>query len=187
MAVWSWMPAGGGDQANDAAMTPKGPGRTPKRGNGEGRGLRTVTDGDLSGILERHRLWLGSGWEMGQRADLGGADLRRAVLASAQLGWAGLAGADLAEADLGGADLEDADLRGADLRGATLVGANLRWANLSGADLRGANLSGADLGDADLSAADLGHVRGLTQEALEGAHGDGATRLPPGLTITLRD
>jgi hypothetical protein len=81
----------------------------------------------LDEILRKHLLWL-DGEKGGERADLGGADLRCA---------------NLRGADLGGADLRCANLRGADLWGADLRGAYLR-----GADLRGADLWGADLGGA---------------------------------------
>ena len=51
----------------------------------------------------------------------------------------------LRRADLSGANLRRADLSGADLSGADLSDANLSDANLSGADLRRANLSDANL------------------------------------------
>ncbi|OYX91377.1 MAG: hypothetical protein B7Y78_12300, partial [Caulobacter sp. 35-67-4] len=47
-----------------------------------------------------------------------------------------------------------------------------------GADLRGADFSGAVLGGADLSGA-----RGLDQDQLDEACGDGSTRLPRGLSV----
>ncbi|MGY0019436.1 pentapeptide repeat-containing protein [Streptomyces sp. YJ-C3] len=81
-----------------------------------------------------------------------------------------------------GADLVGARLRTADLRGATLRGALLVAADLTGADLRSADLIGADLRDARLGGADLTGCIFLTQAQLNAARGDGATRLPPGLT-----
>ena len=118
---------------------------------------------NLEKILEEHKKWLNG--EGGIRADLRGADLRRADLSRADLRGADLRRADLSRADLRGADLIGADLRRADLRGADLIGADLRRADLRGAnlteadlrsaDLRGANLTGADLREADLSRADL--------------------------------
>ena len=64
---------------------------------------------------------------------------------------ANLRGANLCGADLYGADLRNANLCGADLRGANLRGANLYGtADLRGADLYGANLCGADLYSANL-------------------------------------
>ena len=79
---------------------------------------------ELQKILEAHGKWI-NGEYGGVRANLSGADLRRA---------------DLSEANLSGADLRRADLSDANLRGA-----NLRRANLSEADLRGANLRRANL------------------------------------------
>ena len=81
---------------------------------------------DIKKILSEHLKWLKG--EGGERADLSGADLRKA---------------DLREADLCGADLRLADLRGANLSEANLREADLCGANLSEADLRGANLRGA--------------------------------------------
>ena len=64
----------------------------------------------LDKILDNHKLWLSSGGEKGERADLRSADL--------------------SDADLRSADLSDADLRSADLRYADLSDANLRSADL---------------------------------------------------------
>jgi hypothetical protein len=104
----------------------------------------------LQETLRLHASWLEGNAE-GRRADLSGADLRRANLAVAKL-----AGADLRRADLSGADL-----RRANLAVAKLAGADLRRANLRGADLRNANLSGADLRNADLLGADLRHAKSI--------------------------
>jgi uncharacterized protein YjbI with pentapeptide repeats len=65
--------------------------------------------------------------------------------------------------------------------GPVLHKADLSGADLGGADLRKANLHGANLDGADLGGADLGKVGDLTQEQLESARGDEATRLPEGL------
>ena len=162
-----------------------------------------VTMDKLQAILEKHEAWIGSGWEMGKRADLHGrdlhdanlegallaeADLHRADLHCADLHQAELDGADLHGADLHRADLHEAvlewaDLHGADLHGADLHGAILREADLHEADLHGADLEEADLEHADLRGADLTRVKGLTQAQLDAAHGDAATRLPSGLKI----
>ena len=93
-----------------------------------------MTPGEIAKILAAHDEWLRC-TSKGARADLSGANLRRAYLGRA----------DLRGADLSGANLSRAYLRGADLRDADLSGANLRRANLHEADLRDANLSGADL------------------------------------------
>ena len=75
--------------------------------------------------------------------------------------------ANFQDAELGGADLLKADLNGANLVGAGLIGADMSFA-----DMVGANLTGADLSEAI-----------LTQEQIDGANGDGTTKLPEGLTM----
>ncbi|MCH0543088.1 pentapeptide repeat-containing protein [Streptomyces sp. MUM 203J] len=84
--------------------------------------------------------------------------------------------------DRRGADLMGARLRGVKLRGASLRGAYLIGADLADADLRNTDLLGADLRDARLGGADLRGALFLTQAQLDGARGDGATRVP----VTLR-
>jgi Uncharacterized low-complexity proteins len=122
----------------------------------------------LRDVLLHHRQWVGTGWELGERADLHGADLHASDLQGATL-----RDADLHDANLEGADLHDADLDGADLHGAKLAAACmhhalLHWADLHGADLHGADLRSADLRDTDLTGADL------TDAALDGADIRGA-------------
>ena len=72
---------------------------------------------DIELILKKHKEWILTSGEKGERANLRGADLREA-----DLGWANLRGADLREADLGWANLRGADLGWANLRGAYLGG-----------------------------------------------------------------
>ena len=91
----------------------------------------------LAEVLQKHKAWL-CDEEVGERADLSGADLRSADLSGADLSGANMSGADLSGANLRGANLSYANLRGANLRGANLRGANLSYANLRGADLSGA-------------------------------------------------
>ncbi|HFK6959826.1 TPA: pentapeptide repeat-containing protein [Listeria monocytogenes] len=98
-----------------------------------------MNQAELDVVIEKHEKWLRDGH--GERADLSGADLRRADLSYADLSYADLRGANLSGADLSYADLSGADLNGADLNGADLRGANLNYADLNGADLRGANLN----------------------------------------------
>lgn len=90
---------------------------------------------DLAEILDQHKMWVESGGESGNKADLCGVNL-----AHADLTGVNLEGAFLQRANLTGADLSMANLRGA-----SLVQANLRNANLLGTELRGANLMGANL------------------------------------------
>ncbi|MFF3290715.1 pentapeptide repeat-containing protein [Streptomyces sp. NPDC003023] len=103
------------------------------------------------------------------------------LLRTSELVRAG-AGTGRRKKDRRGADLMGARLRNADLRGVSLRGAYLIAADLTGADMRLADLIGADLRDADLSGADLTGCIFLTQPQLNAARGDGATRLPDGLT-----
>jgi hypothetical protein len=93
-----------------------------------------------------------------------------------------LEGANLLEAHLEGADLRQAHLEGADLRKAHFEGANLWSAHLEGADLREAHFEGANLVGAHLEGADFSKAKGLTDDKLVLAHGDGKTKLPEGIT-----
>ena len=168
-------------------------------GNGVGPAAKgTISAAELGAVLDKHRAWVGSGWEMGKRADLHGsdlhgrslpgalladadlhrADLHRAALPGAELDGADLHRADLHDADLKGADLQYADLHEADLHHADLRGAVLREADLHNADLHGADMKHADLTEADLRGANLKDVKGLTPEQLTHARTDRATLLP---------
>jgi len=124
---------------------------------------------ELDKIIKLHKKWL-INKDVGERADLRGADLRRADLRRANLRGANLTRANLSGTDLSGANLNCANLSGADLtctnlsgfdlnctdlRGANLSGADLTCTNLSGANLSGANLSGFDLNCTDLRGANL--------------------------------
>lgn len=83
---------------------------------------------ELKNILDKHKTWLISNGNKGEKASLLGANLE---------------GADLRKANLSGAYLREADLFGANLEGANLEGADLSRANLKGANLKGANLKDA--------------------------------------------
>lgn len=161
----------------------------------------------LSRAVQCHEMWLGSGWELGARADLHGLDLHRVGLSGVILENADLHEADLHRALLGNADLEGADLHRADLHGADLHGAELGWADLREADLHGADLSGgslhdadlrdadchgadlteADLTEADLRGADLRGARGLTRAQIVAARIDARTKLPLSRNWQVRD
>ena len=125
--------------------------------------LFPISGEDLRAILDRHLIWVASGWELGQCAHLQRADLH---------------GADLSNVNLQNADLHHAGLQRADLAGADLRGADLR-----GADLTGANLEGVDLTGTDLAGAVLTRARGLTQAQVDTAFCDARTVIPPGLKI----
>ncbi len=110
-----------------------------------------------------------------------------AVLTRVNLSGAELMGVDLSDVVLWRAKLSDAKLDDANLSDAVLI-----EADLSGADLWGAKLSDAKLDDADLSGADFKGIlivgtqlkdsKGLTDDMIEKAFGDGDTSLPDGLT-----
>ncbi|NLL64081.1 MAG: pentapeptide repeat-containing protein [Ruminococcaceae bacterium] len=117
--------------------------------------MRTFTKQELDQILDKHKLWLSSNGEEGERADLRCADLRYANLRCADLSYADLRHADLHSADLSYANLSSADLHYANLSSADLHYANLSYANLHYADLNYANLYYADLSYANLKYANL--------------------------------
>lgn len=95
-----------------------------------------------------------------QDTDLHGAELSHAVLAEADLRGADLRGATLTSASLDNADLTNVNLSeavmdAATFRDAILSGANLSWAKLGRGDMRGSDLSCARLTNADLTGVDL--------------------------------
>src|SRR5215218_3942653 len=96
--------------------------------------------------------------------------------------------ADLTSANLKGTDsqenkfvLDNVNLRGVNLADADLEYISLTGSNLSYSHLVNTNLSNADLSDADLNHAELQTARGLTQEQIDEAKGDGRTQLPDDL------
>ena len=150
-----------------------------------GANLTDVISGGITGSPSAlpDNWQLASGYLIGPRAYLDGANLTGANLSDVNLANANLHKAALDDADLGGANLTDANLSGvssggitgnpgslpatwqlisgyligpgANLGGADLSGANLYKADLDYADLRFANLSNANLNWADLSGANL--------------------------------
>ena len=112
--------------------------------------MRKISNQELDKILDNHKLWLSSGGEKGEKANL-----RSANLSSADLSSADLRSADLSSANLRYADLSSANLSSADLSSANLSSADLSYANLLYADLSSADLSSADLRYANLSSANL--------------------------------
>ena len=129
-----------------------------------------------------------------ERAKLYDAHLNGAFLSEAHLEGALLNGAHLerhARGDvttLSGAHLEgtvltDAHLESAALNSAHLNGAFLDGAHLESAYLSGANLKGAHLQGAHLEYADLEYAKGLTQQQVNSAKGNGYTKLPAGLLM----
>jgi uncharacterized protein YjbI with pentapeptide repeats len=112
-------------------------------------------------------------------ATLSNANLSNALLFGSKLSDALLSGANLSGANLSGTDLSGANLSKADLSGAGLPKADLSGANLSGAHFSRADLSGANLSGAHLSGADLSGAAGLSQDQVDSAFTDEATKLPP--------
>src|SRR5271154_3036368 len=111
---------------------------------------------DLAEILDQHKIWVETGGESGNKADLCGVNLSHADLTGVNLQGASLQRVNLAGADLSMANLRGASLVQADMRDTNLLGAELRGANLMGANLYGAEgvwvgrLGGANLFDAIL-------------------------------------
>lgn len=129
------------------------------------------------------------------RADLSHANLADIEISEGNFAGVRFVGANLVHSFLNGTNLVKASLYEADLSRAVLLdvdlaGARLIEANFSHARLVGTNLSGADLGfsagdstlSADLSSADLAGAEGLTQEQVDAARGNEATKLPQGLS-----
>ena len=122
--------------------------------------LRKVSQEELRGILELHKLWLETEGKEGAQADLSycdlsNADLTYAVLTNANLRYANVSNANLKYANLTYANLRYANVSNANLRCANLTNANLTNADLRCANLTNANLTNADLRDANLSYCNL--------------------------------
>ena len=97
--------------------------------------LRKVSQEELRGILELHKLWLETEGKEGAQADLSYCDL-----SNADLTYAVLTNANLRYANVSNANLRCANLTNANLTNADLSDTNLRYANLSNADLSNTNL-----------------------------------------------
>ena len=85
--------------------------------------MREITASELSKILKEHKIWLYSGYEEGEKADLSEANLGDADLNEDSLWDANLSGADLWDANLSEVNLDDANLIAANLinvRGLTI-------------------------------------------------------------------
>ena len=123
----------------------------------------------LQQIIDAHELWLSSGGNRGQYADLQGADLKRAGVQNVNLQSANLIGADLQIAELWASNLQIANLQRSNLKEANLELVNLQGANLQRANLQRANLAGANLREADLLGANLAGAN-LREANLRGAN-----------------
>lgn len=131
------------------------------------------------------------------RCDLSGADMRQgfyqlanmieADLSGAKFDRSNMAGGQFINANLSNASFEytnfsGAQFQGADLRGANFSNAWFNWAWFAGAKLDGANFADAKMIGAQLQGADFSKAVGLTENQLRFACGDGATKLPPGIS-----
>jgi len=112
-------------------------------------------DQERRAIFDRHRRWLETGHESGERAVLRGRDFSRQELTGVDLSGADLTEANFERANLRGARFVEATMTGAVLRGAQLDRADLSAAILKDAILTGAILPGAKLDASDLKRADL--------------------------------
>lgn len=117
----------------------------------------------------------------GSRSEFEGADLAGATLIKAVLLRASLRNAILSNADLSKAELGRADMSGADLTGANLSYANIARASFAKAVMAAANFDGAYTLLARFEGVDLSAARGMTQDQLDVACGDGETIPPSGL------
>jgi uncharacterized protein YjbI with pentapeptide repeats len=109
-------------------------------------------------------------------AQFGGAKLEKAEFHRSDLSGAMLKDVDLSKGDFGRSNFDGADLRGATLRLSNVARASFVRARLDGADFRQVFTFGARFAGTDLST-----VKSLTQEQLDVACGDAATKLPPGM------
>ncbi|ABW15604.1 pentapeptide repeat protein [Parafrankia sp. EAN1pec] len=89
-------------------------------------------------------------------------------------------GADFSEALISDADFTDAFLTATVLTDA-IISANFTRAFIVEVDFSGLNIGGINLTDARLQAVNFSGAKGLTQEQVDSAQGDGRTRLPAGL------
>lgn len=119
--------------------------------------MRTITDEELKGILEKHEKWVHGDCARADLSgvDLRGADLRKVNLCRANLRYADLCDAWLQYADLRKANLSLANLYQASLQESNLFNADLSYANLCRADLTGVNLQNTKLEQTILDNANL--------------------------------
>ena len=96
------------------------------------------------------------------------SELFGATLANVRASGANFASAEVTASNLSGGDFSNADFSNASLDGARLTGGSFSRADFSNASLRRTDIRGADLSGA----------RGLTQDQISEACGDGSTRLP---------
>jgi uncharacterized protein YjbI with pentapeptide repeats len=121
--------------------------------------MRTITQQELTEILELHKKWLNNE-SGGVRADLSysdlsGSDLRDSNLRYSNLRNSNLRNSDLRDSNLRYSDLSYSDLSNSNLRGSDLINSDLRGSDLSGSNLRNSDLRGSDLSNSDLRDSNL--------------------------------
>jgi len=117
------------------------------------------------------------------------SDLQSASMTDVEFRKGSIINSNLKGANLGrvvalASTIKNSDLSFAILDGANLTGSDFTGSTLSQVDFGTANLSAANLSGTQLSGAKMSLVRGLTQEQLDTACGDGETDLPVMLTIS---
>ena len=117
------------------------------------------------------------------QADFSNLQLKGRNFAGARLRQADFSASVMNHTDFAGADLRDLNAYGGVFSGARFAGANMTNASFVGAYLEGADFRGATLTGVNFSGAEMDRAVGLSQRQLDGACGDEATRLPPGLTL----
>ena len=122
--------------------------------------LREISEQELKQIIEKHKKWLESNGNDGEKANLSATNLQKIKignedLQSAILNKANFNGAYLRKTIFMEANLEKATLKEAYLRKAILMKANLRESIFQNANLRRAKLQKADLGKADFRQSNL--------------------------------
>ena len=115
------------------------------------RGMQVIeqavpVDRSLAAVLALHQIWLGSDGQLGERADLSGANFRGKVLIGLNFRKAILDRADFTEADLRNTDLREASLKSVNLEGANLLGANATGADMQGVKTKRTMLGGSTKG-----------------------------------------
>jgi uncharacterized protein YjbI with pentapeptide repeats len=109
----------------------------------------------IEALLSKHRIWLESNGERGERLDLYEPNLSEFDFRGMNLSQALLEGANLYHCDCRNADFSGVDLYGANLRQADFSGGNLRGAHLNGCYMEAASFIDAELTEADISDSNL--------------------------------
>jgi len=112
--------------------------------------VRVLSPDEIERMLADHRLYLGTEYHEGHRANFASADLTGRDFSGLTLRGIKMDRAVLRDADFSGANLQSANLIGAILQAACLDRVDLSGARLSGANLVSASLENACLAKADM-------------------------------------